>query len=156
MLSLLKLESKQKISSNAFRIFIFLFSRSYQFRIETTNTFIHSLSSIENHTRFQTKVGKSIPVFRPKRPKIHTLCGATNLHDLYRGVPPPPAPGEPERHKWSTVKPRFTDTRFIQTPHYYGQFVLSPGKESPYIFSKFNPLNMDIFCGLLSVRINEV
>ena len=90
MLSLLKLESKQKISSNAFRIFIFLFSRSYQFRIETTNTFIHSLSSIENHTRFQTKVGKSLPVFRPKRPKIHTLCGGTNLHYLYRGVPPPP------------------------------------------------------------------
>ena len=30
-----------------------------------------------------------------------------------------------------TVKPRFT-------PHCYGQFALSLGKESPYIFSKFN------------------
>ena len=28
-------------------------------------------------------------------------------------------------------------------PHYYGQFALSMGKESPYIFSKFNPLNRD-------------
>ena len=29
------------------------------------------------------------------------------------------------------------------TPHYYRQFALSLGKESPYIFPKFNPLNMD-------------
>ena len=28
------------------------------FRIETLNTFIYSRSSLENHTRFQTKVGK--------------------------------------------------------------------------------------------------
>ena len=36
------------------------------------------------------------------------------------------------------------DTPLIWTPHYYGQFALSPGEgESPYIFSKFNPLNMD-------------
>ena len=31
------------------------------------------------------------------------------------------------------VKPRFTDTRLIQTPHYYGQFALSLGKESPFL-----------------------
>ena len=89
MSSLLRLESKQKISSNAFRICMFLFSRSYSFGIEKTSMFIHSRSSPENHTRFQTKMGKSIPVFRPKRPKIHTLCGGTNLHGLYKGVPPP-------------------------------------------------------------------
>ena len=29
------------------------------------------------------------------------------------------------------VKLCFTDTRLIQTPHYYGQFALSLGKESP-------------------------
>ena len=34
------------------------------------------------------------------------------------------------------VKPRL-----IRTPHYYGQFAVSLGKESLYIFSKFNPLN---------------
>ena len=28
----------------------------------------------------------------------------------------------------------------IWTPHYYGQFALSLGKEIPYIFSTFNPL----------------
>ena len=38
---------------------------------------------------------------------------------------------------------RFTDTRLIRKPHYYGQFALSLGKESPYFFSKFNPLNTD-------------
>ena len=44
-----------------------------------------------------------------------------------------------------TDKPRFTFTRIIRTrPHHYaGQFALSLGKESPYIFSKFNPLNTD-------------
>ena len=42
----------------------------------------------------------------------------------------------------NTVKPRFTDcARVIRTTHYYGQFALSLGKENPYIFSKFNPLN---------------
>ena len=41
-----------------------------------------------------------------------------------------------------------------RTPHYYGQFALSLGKESPYIFSKFNPLNTDTFYGPLSVCIN--
>ena len=35
------------------------------------------------------------------------------------------------------------DMRFVRTPHYYGQFALPLGKESPYIFSKFNPLNKD-------------
>ena len=34
----------------------------------------------------------------------------------------------------------------LWTPaYYYGPFSLSLGKESPYIFSKFNPLNTDSF-----------
>ena len=51
------------------------------------------------------------------------------------------------RLKWSTwdlaftVKSRFTDTYLIRTPRHYGQFALSLGKESRYIFSKFDPLN---------------
>jgi len=43
----------------------------------------------------------------------------------------------------STVKPRFTDTLLIWTPHYYGQFDLYLGKETLTVFPKFNPLNMD-------------
>ena len=43
-----------------------------------------------------------------------------------------------------TVKTRFTpDTCLIQTPHFYGQFALSLGKQSPYILSKSNPLDTD-------------
>ena len=42
------------------------------------------------------------------------------------------------KNESDTVKPPFTDTRLIQTRHYCGKFVLSQGKESPYIFSKFN------------------
>ena len=53
MLSVLRLQRKQKNSPNPFRIHIFLFL-SYSFRIETINTFTHSRSSLENHTRFQT------------------------------------------------------------------------------------------------------
>ena len=35
------------------------------------------------------------------------------------------------------------DTSLIWTPHYYGQFALSLGKEILYIFSKLNLLNTD-------------
>ena len=54
-----KLERKQKNYPNAFRIRTFLL-RSYSFGIETINTSIHvrSRSSLENHTRFHTKMGK--------------------------------------------------------------------------------------------------
>ena len=44
----------------------------------------------------------------------------------------------------------------LQTPHYHGQFALSLGKESPYILSKFNPLNTDTFSGPLKGPINGV
>ena len=72
MSSLLRLGRKQKNSSNAFRIHIFLF-RSYLLGIERINTFIHSRSSLENQPDSWPKWAKSIPVFRPKRPKNPTL-----------------------------------------------------------------------------------
>ena len=37
-----------------------------------------------------------------------------------------------------TVTPHLTDIHLKWTPHYYGQFALSLGKESPYMFSKFS------------------
>ena len=49
--------AQTKKYSNPFRIRIFLFL-SYSFGIETINTFIQSRSSLENHTRFQSKMGK--------------------------------------------------------------------------------------------------
>ena len=49
--------SKKKNFLKPIRIGIFLFL-SYSFGTETINTFVHSRSSLENHTRFQTKMGK--------------------------------------------------------------------------------------------------
>ena len=55
---------KKQISENLFRIRAFLFL-SYSFGIETINTFIHSCSSLDNHTRFQDKTAqKSYPLGR--------------------------------------------------------------------------------------------
>ena len=78
-----RLERQQKdflkaISNSHINLSFFLFVN------ETTNTFIHSRSSLENHTRFHTKLKrvKSIPVFRPKRRKNHTIWGGTYLYSL--------------------------------------------------------------------------
>ena len=74
MSSLLRLERKQKNSSNPFRIRIFLFL-SYSFGIETINTFIHSHSSRENHARFQTKLGKIYTRLQTKKAQKPYLLG---------------------------------------------------------------------------------
>ena len=91
MSSLLRLECKQKISSNAFRTRIFLHFRSYSSGIETTNMFILLRSSLENHTRFQTKK-------KQKGKNTNLCCGILYLYGLYREVshptPPPPLPGK--------------------------------------------------------------
>ena len=51
------------------------------------NTFICSRSCLENHPPFQAKIGKMyVPVFRPKRPKDHTLWGCTYYMAYYKGV----------------------------------------------------------------------
>ena len=88
-LSLLRLERKQTNSSNPFRIRIFLFL-SYSFRIETINTFIHSCSSLENHTPFQTKMGKVYTHFQTKTvKKSYPMGGAHNYIAYIREYPPP-------------------------------------------------------------------
>ena len=52
-----------------------------------------------------------------------------------------PVPLSVTRQSGYTVELNFTNPRLTQTPNYYGQFALSLGNKSPYIFSKFNPLN---------------
>ena len=64
------------------------FSFSYSLGIETINTFIHSHSSLENHTRFQTKMSKVYTVFRPKWRKNPTRWSGPYLYSLYEGVTP--------------------------------------------------------------------
>ena len=59
---------------NPFRICIVLFL-SCSFGIETINTFILSHSSLENHTRFQTKMGKVYTRFQTKTAQKHYPVG---------------------------------------------------------------------------------
>ena len=87
---LLGLQRKQKNSSNPFRIRIFLFLSV----IWPINTFIHSCSSLENHTLFQTKWAHSIPVFRPKRRKKPYPDGAAHTYIAYIREYPPRGGGQ--------------------------------------------------------------
>ena len=77
MSSLLRLERKQKNSTNPLKIRIFLFL-SYPFGIETINTFIHSRRSLENQTWFQINMGKSYTRFKTKKPQKPYADGAAH------------------------------------------------------------------------------
>ena len=78
MSSLLRLGHQQKDFLKSvlnFHHLVLLFL-SYSFGVQMTNTFIHSQSSLVNHTQFQTKRAKSIPVFTPKQCENGILQGA--------------------------------------------------------------------------------
>ena len=63
-----RLERQQKDLVNIFwEIAIKVLFLSYLFGIETTNTFIHSRSSLENHTRFQISMGQVYTRFQTKK-----------------------------------------------------------------------------------------
>jgi len=49
---------------------------------------MHSSSPHENHTRFQTKMGKVYTHFQTKEAQNHTLWGGTYLYGLNKVVPP--------------------------------------------------------------------
>ena len=73
--------------------------------------------------------------FKSYLPRKKIYLSWTTRRDL------PPGSLSVTKQSGYTVEPNFTNPRLIQTPHYYGQFALSLGNKSPYIFSKFNPLN---------------
>ena len=75
-----------------FLIYTFLFL-SYSFGIERTNTFIHSRSSHENYTRFQTKMGKVYTSFQTKTAQKLYLLGRHIPVWLMWGSTPPRPPG---------------------------------------------------------------
>ena len=85
MLSLLRLERRQKIIQFQIRIFLFL---SNSFGIETINTFTHSLVPSKTIPDSRPRWARSIPVSRPKRRKNPTRWGDTYLYGLYKGVAP--------------------------------------------------------------------
>ena len=79
------------------KVFFIIHLLSYSFGI---HTFMHSRSSLENHD-VRPKWAKSIPKFRSKRCKNHTLWGRTYLYGLYKGLsplPPPPNPRSLQHH----------------------------------------------------------
>ena len=83
-----KIIAQTKNSSNPLRIRIFLFV-SYAFGIETINTFIHSRSSLKNHTRFQTKIGKVYTRFSDQNSAKTLSDGAAHTYIAYiREYPP--------------------------------------------------------------------
>ena len=83
MSSVLRLERKQKNLQMHFQCAYFYFL--------TINTFIHSRSSLKNHTRFQTKMGKVYTCFQTKKAPKTPPCGAAHTYMAYiRKYPPPP------------------------------------------------------------------
>jgi len=79
--------TKKFYSSKPFRIRIFLFL-SYLLGIETINTFIDSRSFLENHARFQSKMGKVYACFQTKTAQKPYPMGR-HIPMLKKGVPLP-------------------------------------------------------------------
>ena len=60
--------------------------------METTNTFTqYNRSSLVNHIRFQTKMGKVYSRLHIKTAPKYALWGGIYLYDSYKGVPHPRA-----------------------------------------------------------------
>ena len=94
-MSLLRLESQQQrcLKTHFNEYFT---SLSYSFVTETINPFIRSRSFLENHTRFQTKMGKVYARFQTKKAqKLYPLGRHIHLPVwIIQGLtPPPPTPG---------------------------------------------------------------
>ena len=96
MSSLLRLEREQKDSH---------ITPSYLFIWNENDKYVYALQySLEKHSLIQTKIGKSLPVFRPKRRKNHTHWGGTfvTYKANVREYSPPEARG-PKIQKSYTV-----------------------------------------------------
>jgi len=107
---------------------------------------------------FRPKYSKSIPVFRPKRLKNHTLWGGAYLYTLYRGVytyipyigeyPPPPDVS------WSLITDKISVLILKQKPsvNHTLYFILMNVCELWYLQKNFSDLWCYSFslCSLLS------
>ena len=104
--SLLRLEQQQKrFLKIHVEIAYFSFFLSYSFGIETINTFVHSRSSLVNHTLFQTKMNKVCNRFQTKTAqKPYPLGRHILIWHISIGEYPPPPPRE-ACFKSFTVKP---------------------------------------------------
>ena len=91
MSSLLRLERKQKDFLKSIFEFALSLFLSYSFGVEKPNMFIHSRSSLENYTRFQTKMGTASTRFRTETAQGPNLLGraCTYLYGLNKEIHPP-------------------------------------------------------------------
>ena len=102
-LKLLKLERKQNNSSNAFGIRMFL-CRSYSSGIKTITTLVRSRSSLENHTRLQTKMGEVCTCFQTKKAQKSKPFGAAHTYMAYiRGYHSPPPPNQGASYRFGEL-----------------------------------------------------
>ena len=87
-----RLEPQQKDFFKSIRIHV-LFFLSWSSGIETAYTFIHSRSSVENHTRFQTRMGKVYSRFQTEKvQKPYPLRAAHTCMAYIREYLDPPPP----------------------------------------------------------------
>ena len=131
MWSLLRLEQQQKrLLKIHFEFAYFSFFLTH-FGIETINKFVHSHTSLENHTRFQTKMSKVYTPLRPKRctgSENTTVWGGTYTYMAYIGEYPP-GPDETEQfplhNTKETATPRKTQNfwNFVHPSHLITSFV---------------------------------
>ena len=121
MLSLLRLECKQKNYSNPSRIRIFLFL-SYSFGIETVNTFIHYVVPLKPYP-ISDQNGQSLDSFSDQNGAKTLPNGAahTSVYGLYKGVPPPLPPG-------------LEDESEIQAPYKKINLIVLCDFEIPFMF----------------------
>ena len=82
MPSILRLERKQKNLQMHFQSAYFYFL--------TINTFIHSRSSLKNHTRFQIKNGQSVYLFSDQKGPQTIPFGEAHTDIAYNKEVPPP------------------------------------------------------------------
>ena len=82
------------------RTFLFL---SYPFGIKRINTFMLSRSSLENHIRFHTKMGKVSTHFQTKTAQKPYPLGRHIPYMAYTREKPPPPPPPPD----ATIKSSF-------------------------------------------------
>ena len=133
MWSLLRLEQQQKRFLKIHFEFAYFFFFLTHFEIEAINKFVHSHSSLENHTRFQTKMSKVYTPFKTKTVhgewKHYRLGRHLHLYGLYWGVPPRPGPDETEQfplhNTKETATPRKTQNfrNFVHPSHLITSFV---------------------------------
>ena len=104
--------------------------------------YVHTLrSSLENHTRFQTKMGKVYTRFQTKTAlKPYLIGGGTYLSGLYKGVPSP-GPWISSDGTWRGWSKDFFEFKFsipgfFWMPAYPGPVVLRI-KSTKHVFKNF-------------------